>query len=105
MGQLENALLAGFNAISALSSGTLTYGTSSCTVFVANNRDNSKKMTDSGYWDQFDDLYVLAKKSDVVDWNLKPSLSQVSLDGVAHMVGRSINKNNAVWTIWLRKKN
>jgi hypothetical protein len=51
-----------------------------------------------------DDRYVMATPGDVSGWGLEPMTSEVTLDGVAYMVGRTINKTTSFWTIWLRIK-
>jgi|ERR1044072_8949966 hypothetical protein len=104
---LDEAYLAGLSKHAALSTGLLTYTKSdntvvSASVYKSYQRDSNSDMQDAGYLDSLDNLYVLAKTSDVSTWGLQPMTSKVTLDGTSFLVGRTIGKTNAYWQIYLR---
>lgn len=108
MNQLEAALNTALTYVKALSSGTLNYVSGStpltASVYKSFIRDYSREMDNTGYQQTYDNLYVLVKPSDVASWGLKPMTSEVTLDGVAYMTGRTINTTLGYTTIFLRTK-
>ena len=104
---LDEAMLSGLIKHTGLSTGSLTYlknGTTPVTasVYKSYQRDTNSDMQDAGFMDSLDNLYVLAKTSDVSGWGLLPMKSQVFLDGQSFQIGRTIGKTNAYWQIYLR---
>jgi len=97
---LSNAL----SLVKSMNSGTLAYNGKSCKVYTGWLRDHSREMVDAGYEPTLDDRYCMASPDDIKDWGLQPMTSEVTLDGVAYMVGRTINKTESYWTVWLRIK-
>jgi hypothetical protein len=93
----------------SLNSGTLSYVSGSTTVtakvYTGWLRDQSRNMEDAGYEATYDNLYVMASPEDVSNWGLQPMTSQVTVDGVAYLIGKTINKTSAYWSIWLRTRN
>jgi len=108
MNSVADALAAALNKAIGMNSGTLTFvkdGTTvSATVYKSILKDYNRDPANAGYEETYDNLYVLAKPSDVQDWGLQPMTSEVKLDGVDYMTGRSINKTTSFWTIFLRAR-
>ena len=104
MNNIAEALTQALARAKSLNSGTLSYNGNSCTVYTGWLRDQSREMVDAGYEATYDDRYVMASPGDVEGWGLQPMTSEVTLDGVAYMLGRTINKTSAYWTIYLRIK-
>lgn len=106
MNSIETALNTALTTAKTLSSGSFSYhnGTTAFTasVFKSFIRENNKEMQDAGYLESLDNLYVLAKTSDVSGWGLQPMTSKVYLDGESYLVGRTITKSNAYWQVYLR---
>lgn len=106
MNSLSSALSAALAKAKQLNSGTLTFvsgsTTVSATVYKSFLKDQNRDIDDAGYQESYDNLYVMATPADVSSWGLQPMTSNVQLDGVPYMVGRTINKTSDYWTIWLR---
>lgn len=104
------ALTGALNRLKSINSGTLSFvdangNTQSATVFKSYAFTNRREQRETGYEQHYDDLYVMATPADVETWGLTPMSSEVSLDGVAYMVGNNIVKTPVHWQIWLRIKN
>jgi hypothetical protein len=98
------ALNAGLDVLKKINAGTLTYNGQSITVFKSYLRNRSREMQENGYMDGYDDLYVLAKLSDVSSWGLLPQKTLVTLDGVEYRVGQSTTSCAGYMTIFLKLK-
>ena len=103
---LQTAYEMGLAKHTSMNSGSLTYNngttTLTCSVYKSYQRDSNKDQQDAGYLDSLDNLYVLAKASDIQTWGLLPMVSRVTLDGEPFLIGRTIGKTNAYWQIYLR---
>jgi hypothetical protein len=105
---LDSILNLALTTLKGYSNADLTFTKSDGTVVTANvfrGHSNyiSRDIADSGYEENLDDLFIIAKTSFVDTWGLAPMTSKVQLDGVNYMVGKSINKTAQYWTIYLRK--
>lgn len=105
---LNQAQLLGLEKMISLNSGTLQHSGSGvinrATVYQSAYRDANWSVDNTGFQEDYDNLYVMAKTSDVSSWNLKPLKTEVTLDGVKYMTGKTITVNGPATTIWLRKR-
>ena len=97
---LGNAL----DKLTQLNSGTLTYNGQSVTVFKSFLRNQVRSMSDFGYDDSYDDLYVLVRPESIESWDLQPLKTQLKLDGVDYFLGKTTTTTPGYVTLWLRKK-
>jgi len=105
MATLTEVLSAGLNKLIELNPATLTNTTgTSITVFKSFLKNQDRKMSEYGYDDSYDDLYVLAKPTDVASWTLEPLKTKVLLDGVQYYLGKTTTTTPGYITLWLRKK-
>lgn len=102
---IASALQAGLDVLIAMSGGTLrNTSDQSIRVFKSFLRNRTRTMSEYGYDDTYDDLYVIAKPSDVVGWTLSPLKTKLYLDDVPYYVGRTTTETSGYITIWLRKE-
>lgn len=101
---LAQALNNGLELLKQQNPGTLVYNGHTITVFKSFLRNENRQMQLDGYTLQYDDLYVLAKPSDVANWNIVPNKTVVKLDNVDYVVGQSTTTTPGYVTIWLRVK-
>lgn len=104
MSSVSSLLGLGLDELITINPGTLTYNGQSVTVFKSFLRNQTRDMQENGFEQMFDDLYVLAKPSDIASWSLVPSHTQVTLDSVVYIVGRTVTTTTGYVTIWLRIK-
>lgn len=106
MNSVADALAAALDKAIGMNSGVLSFvknGTTlTATVYKSVIKDYNRDIANAGYEESLDNLYVLAKPSDVSSWGLQPMTSNVTLDGTPYMVGRTIQTNTSFITIWLR---
>lgn len=101
---LNQAQLAGLNALIRLNGGTLTFRGSSVSVYKSAYTDRSNSMDSEGLGVSLDNLFVMARSTEVASWGLKPFIHEVTLDGVAYMTGKTVTTTGPATTIWLREK-
>jgi len=105
---LSQAQLLGLNKMIGLNSGTLSIvianTTYTATVYKSAYKDNNRTVDGNAFFDDFDNLFVMARTDDVSGWNLKPETTEVTLDGTKYMTGKTITVNGPATTIWLRKR-
>lgn len=101
---LSQAQLLGLNKMIAMNTGTLAYSGSTVSCYKSAYKDNNYSMDNTGLMGDFDNLFVMARTSEVGSWNLEPYTKEVTLDGTPYMTGRTITVNGPATTIWLRKK-
>ena len=101
---LSQAQLLGLNRMIALNPGTLTYSGSTVTVYKSAYKDTNYSMDNTGLMGDLDNLFVMARTTEITGWNLLPYTNEVTLDGTPYMTGRTITVNGPATTIWLRKK-
>jgi hypothetical protein len=105
---LTEAYTAGLEKHRSLNAGSLSFiktngAPVSASVYRSYQRDFTRDMEDAGFNDAFDNLYVLAKTTDVSSWGLLPMTSKVFLDGEQFLIGRTIGTAPGFSQIYLRK--
>lgn len=101
---LTQLMQVGLNHAKSINSGTLVCNGISITVYKSFLKTQSREMQEVGYNNSYDDLYVLASPTDVVGMNLIPNQTEVTLDGVGYVVGRTVTTTPGYVSIWLRLK-
>ncbi len=105
---INTQLGAGLDKLISISPAVLSYQSGSTTVSasVARSYTRYERRTfkNAGVEDTFDDMYVMARPSDVESWGLEALKSQVALDSEPMMIGNTIKKSIAFWKIFLRRR-
>lgn len=101
---VQSVLAAALVKAKTFSSGTLTYNGESVTVYKSFVRHQTREMKEIGYEPIYDDLHVMAKPEDIADWDLVPAKSEVTVDDVAYIIGKTVTETPGYVTIFLRLK-
>ena len=86
------------------SSGTITFNGESVTGYKSFLRHQTREMREVGFEQIFDDLHVLVNPEDVSTWTLIPAKSEITVDGIAYIVGKTVTTTPGYITIFLRLK-
>lgn len=104
MPTVAEILSEGLNKLMESNPGSLTYNGQTIVCFKSFLKNQTREMGQFGYDDSYDDLYVLVKPSSIAGWNLQPKKTQLTLDGVDYILGRSTTTTPGYSTLWLRLK-
>lgn len=102
---VAQVLAAALARAKTISSGTLQHsGSADITVFKSFLRNQTRDMKDVGFEQMYDDLHVMATPADATTLNLIPGHTQVTVDGIVYIVGRTVTTTPGYVTIFLRIK-
>lgn len=102
---LAQALAAGLAKVKTISSAVLQHsGSADITVFKSFLRNQTREMKEVGFELMYDDLHVMATPADAATLDLIPGHTQVTVDGVVYIVGRTVTTTPGYVTIFLRIK-
>jgi hypothetical protein len=92
------------NLAMSISSGSITYNNKTVVGYKSFLRHQTRDMKEVGFEQMYDDLHMLVKPEDIEEWDLVPSHTQVTVDGVDYIVGRTVTTTPGYVTIFLRLK-
>lgn len=101
---VTSLLAAALEKAKSISSGTITFNGESVTGYKSFLRHQTRDMKEVGFEQMYDDLHMLVNPSDVSGWTLIPAKSEVTVDGTAYIVGRTVTTTPGYVTIFLRLK-
>lgn len=102
---INAAILAGYSVLESIGDCQLSYKTfGPITCYKSEEKTYNRKMTDTVFSNEFDDVFLLVKSSLISTWNLKPISCEVTVDGMKYLTGNTITECGPITKIYLRKK-